>query len=84
MSALFIQCPGDTVQTGTGKVDQARKFKCTTAAPVEGLKIKETLDFFLSISRDRTIRFNSQGPRSTPKMQRFQPISPFIFPLQSL
>ena len=32
MSALFTQCPGDTVQTGTGKVDPARKFKCTTAA----------------------------------------------------
>ena len=34
MSALFSQCPGDTVQTGTGKVDPARKFKCTTAARV--------------------------------------------------
>ena len=32
MSALFTQCTGDTIQTGTGKVDQARKFKCTTAA----------------------------------------------------
>ena len=32
MSALFTQWPGDTVQTGTGKVDPARKFKCTTAA----------------------------------------------------
>jgi hypothetical protein len=32
VSALFTQCPGDTVQTGTGKVDPARKFKCTTAA----------------------------------------------------
>ena len=30
MSALLIQSPGDTVQTGTGKVDPARKFKCTT------------------------------------------------------
>ena len=29
---LFTQGPGGTVQTGTGKVDQARKFKCTTAA----------------------------------------------------
>ena len=29
MSTLFTQCPGDTVQTGTGKVDPARKFKCT-------------------------------------------------------
>ena len=29
MSALLIQCPGDTVQTGTGKVDPARKIKCT-------------------------------------------------------
>ena len=32
MSALFTQCPGDTVQTGTGKVDPAWKIKCTTAA----------------------------------------------------
>jgi len=32
VSALFTQCPGDKVQTGTGKVDPARKFKCTTAA----------------------------------------------------
>ena len=25
---LFTQCPGDTVLTGTGKIDPARKFKC--------------------------------------------------------
>jgi len=31
LSVCFI-CPGDTVQTGTVKVDPARKFKCTTAA----------------------------------------------------
>ena len=31
MSALLTQSPGDTVQTGTEKVDPA-KFKCTTAA----------------------------------------------------
>jgi len=31
VSALLNQCPGDTVQTGTGKLDPARKFKCTTA-----------------------------------------------------
>ena len=35
MSALFTRCPGDTVQTGTGKVDPARK--CTTAARGKGL-----------------------------------------------
>ena len=29
---IALTCPGDTVQTGTGKVDPARKFKCTTAA----------------------------------------------------
>jgi len=29
---LLRVCPGDTVQTGTGKVVPARKFKCTTAA----------------------------------------------------
>ena len=34
MSALFIQYPSDTLQTGTDKVDPARKFKCTTAARV--------------------------------------------------
>ena len=34
MSALFTQCPIDTVQTGTGKVEPVKKFKCTTAAPV--------------------------------------------------
>ena len=34
MSALLTKSPGDTVQTGTGKVDPARKFKCTTAARV--------------------------------------------------
>ena len=33
MSALFTKCPGDTVQTGTGKVDPAQKFKCTNVAP---------------------------------------------------
>ena len=32
MSTLLTQSPGDTVQTGKGKVDPARKFKCTTAA----------------------------------------------------
>ncbi len=32
MSVLFTQCPGDTVQTGTGKVDSARKFTYTKAA----------------------------------------------------
>ena len=39
MSALFTQCLGDTVQTGTGKVDPARKFKCTTAVHIIGQKI---------------------------------------------
>ena len=32
MSALLTESPGDTVKTGTGKVDPARKFKCITAA----------------------------------------------------
>ena len=32
VSAAFTQCPVDTLQTGTGKVDPAREFKCTTAA----------------------------------------------------
>ena len=32
MSALLTQCPCDTVQTGTGKVDPARKLKCDIRA----------------------------------------------------
>jgi len=38
VSALFNKCPDNTGQTGTEKVDPARKFKCTTAAPDKGLK----------------------------------------------
>ena len=34
VSAFLIQSPGDTVQTGTGKVDPVRKFKCTMASRV--------------------------------------------------
>ena len=34
MSALLTQRPGDTVQTGIGKVDPARKLKCTTAVRI--------------------------------------------------
>ena len=37
MSALFTEFLGETVQTGTGKVDPAPKFKCTTAARDCGL-----------------------------------------------
>ena len=44
MSALLTQSPGDTVQTGTGKVDPARKFKCTTAArALNGVSLEITL-----------------------------------------
>ena len=32
MSAFLTQIQGDTVQTGTRKVDPTRKIKCTTAA----------------------------------------------------
>jgi len=43
VSALFTQCPGDTVQTGTGKNDPARKFKCTTAVRVVDIKSSQKL-----------------------------------------
>jgi len=43
VSALFTQCPGNTVQTETGKVDQARKFKYTTAA-------RDMLDLDLNVN----------------------------------
>ena len=39
VSALSTQCPGNTVQTGTGNVDPARKFKCTTAARAQSLDV---------------------------------------------
>ena len=62
MPTLFTQCPGDTVQTGTGKVVPARKFKCTTAArgesyicillwsvaKIDNLIIKETVHVIIS------------------------------------
>jgi len=54
--ALFTQCPGETVQTWTGKVDLARKFKCTTAARIfdeidsnSNLEMKKT-GFFRSLA----------------------------------
>jgi len=45
VSALFTQCPGNTVQTGTGKVDPARKFQCTTAARAQLITIYSGRDF---------------------------------------
>jgi len=53
VSALFIQCPGDTVQTGTGKVDLARKFKCTTAARDCGELIEILCTFPLNAGFER-------------------------------
>ena len=53
MSALLTQSPGDTVQTGTGKVDPARKLKCTTAArEIDEKMCKEKeLDIFKEVNR---------------------------------
>ena len=48
MSALLTQCPGITVQTGTGKVDPARKFKCTTAVR-EITKTREKVTKFFHV-----------------------------------
>ena len=39
MSASFTQCPGDTVQTGTGKVDPARKSNILRLPVRQGGKI---------------------------------------------
>ena len=36
--------PGDTVQTGTGKVDPAQKFKCITTARVKNVSALVNLD----------------------------------------
>ena len=59
LSALLTQCPCGTVQTGTGKVDPARKLKCTTAARVLRLSIiyiwndtlKNIYDSFLNFTQ---------------------------------
>ena len=53
MSALLTQSPGDTVQTGTGKVDPARKLKCTKAArEIDEKMCKEKeLDIFKEVNR---------------------------------
>ena len=45
MFALFNQCPDNTVQTGIGKVDPARKFKCTTAARAETIVHEKIVSF---------------------------------------
>ena len=37
---FLTQCPCGTVQTGTGKVDPARKLKCTTAALESGYPVR--------------------------------------------
>ena len=47
MSALLTQSPGDTLQTGTGKVDPAHKFKRTTTARDILLKNLKSSDFRL-------------------------------------
>ena len=55
VSALLVQSPGDTVQTGTGKVDPARKFKCTTAARVRRTLLKATH------TKERSVHTNSES-----------------------
>jgi len=61
VSVFFTQCPGDTAQTGTGKVDPARKFKCTTAAR-KGLKgkveSKMSLEITFRIPLNKQIKSN--------------------------
>jgi len=48
VSALFTLCSGDTVQTGTGMVDPAWEFKCTTAASIiYCAKFKISISIFL-------------------------------------
>ena len=51
---LFTQCPGDTVQTATGKVDSARKFKCTPAAREE-MDYKFYINFTDKVNRTASI-----------------------------
>ena len=49
------QCPGDTVQTGTGKVDPARKFKWTTTARAQSTLM--ICVFFLTVKNINIWRF---------------------------
>ena len=46
MSVLLTQCLCGTVQTETGKVDPARKFKCTTGPAVREVDIVFKRDIF--------------------------------------
>ena len=48
-SSYFKICTGDTIQTGTGKVDPARKFKCTTTARDNGWLIEITVKALFQI-----------------------------------
>ena len=53
MPALFTQCTGNTVQTGTGKVDPARIFKFTTAAHDKRIKESGKKEKFRFLTRRR-------------------------------
>ena len=59
MSALFTQCPGDTVQTGTRKVDPARKLKYNMAARVRCVSL---IGGVLNVN---VFHFNSMNVRKT-------------------
>jgi len=56
VSALFTQYPGDTVQTGTGKVDPALKFKCTMAARAFWFQKWPYKTFSESIKNDKQLK----------------------------
>ena len=64
LSVLFTRCLSDTVQTGTGKVDAARKFKCTTATRVTRKKSTSILQFtlFRSFLKNDNFFFSRNDP----------------------
>jgi len=62
VSAFFTQCSGDTVQTGTGKVDPAQKFKCTTSTAAREQNFSEIIarGFNGSVNISESCDFQSQ------------------------
>jgi len=82
VSALFTQCPGDTVQTGTGKVDPTRKFKCTTAALELGVQLSVNSGLFYvpdwqSNSKSKQYSTNTDFIRQNGKVHQIN--HPIIF-----
>ena len=73
MSALLTQSPGDTVQTRTGKVDPARKFKCTTAVRDDR---PATVKSLAAPSKSARLRIGGEGGTFPSPLRPVQGVGP--------